>query len=153
MTRGQRPHEKQCQTPFDAVGITSLRGDKYRCRLRSPETRDRILCSCCGRNWCFFSLESFDDIRALPGMGYAIKLYQVLLKGMGDSLKHYITRNQRTSKQMKIITSPFNRASLLSRNLFLGSIPWTAFFSTSPPPHFSNILSIDICLRLPGRVL
>lgn len=47
----------------------------------------------------------------------------------------------------------FSLANLLSLNRFLGNIPLTALFRTSPPPHFSNILSIVMLFKLPGRVV
>lgn len=50
-------------------------------------------------------------------------------------------------------SNTFKRSNLLSRNRFFGSIPLTAFFNTSPPPHLPIIASILMLFRLPGRVL
>lgn len=49
--------------------------------------------------------------------------------------------------------SLFNRANLFACNRFFGNMPLTALRKTSPPPHFSIILSIVMLFRLPGRVL
>ena len=61
---------------------------------------------------------------------------------LGEILSTRIEHNQ-----------PFNRSSRLSRNLFFGSIPETAFLSTSAPPHLANMRSIVISFKEPGLVL
>jgi len=47
----------------------------------------------------------------------------------------------------------FNLANRTSLNRFFGNIPLTALLNTSPPPHFTIILSMLRLFKDPGRVV
>ena len=72
---------------------------------------------------------------------------------MGSALERFDRVRQYEASELQRQTSPFKRASLGALSRFLGSIPLTARFNTSAPPHLSNILSIVIDFKLPGRVV
>lgn len=85
----------------------------------------------------------------------AVEFEQIALVRMRRSLEDCKAKTYQQPLTMHHAkgSSPFNLAILFSLNRFFGNMPLTARLSTSPPPHFSIILSIDIDFKLPGRVL